>query len=107
MHRQISEPVEFGTSGQLAVDIGLVLFFIALAALFVAAEISLLSLRDSQVRQIGSRGKRGARVAALTQNPNRFLAAAQIGVTFCGFLSAALGSERLGSAFVIPAFEKW
>jgi len=97
----------FGTAGQLILDIALVLFFIALAALFVAAEISLLSLRDSQVRQLQGKGKRGARVAHLTQNPNRFLAAAQIGVTFCGFLSAALGSERLGSAFVIPAFEKW
>jgi putative hemolysin len=32
----------------------------------------------------------------LAENPNRFLAAAQVGVTFCGFLSAALGAERLG-----------
>ena len=101
------EGILFGSTSQLLLDIGLVLFFIALAALFVAAEISLLSLRDSQVRQMQSQGKRGARVGHLTQNPNRFLAAAQIGVTFCGFLSAALGSERLGSSFVIPAFEKW
>lgn len=86
-------------------DIVLVLGFIVLAGLFVAAEISLISLRDSQVRQIEGRGKRGARVAALATNPNRFLAAAQVGVTFCGFLSAALGSARLGK-YVIPEFEK-
>ena len=47
------------------------------------------------------KGKRGARVAKLTENPNRFLAAAQVGVTVCGFLSAALGAEKLG-VFVEP-----
>jgi putative hemolysin len=40
-------------------------------------------------------------VAFLTKNPNRFLAAVQIGVTLCGFLSAALGAEQLGK-YVIP-----
>jgi len=107
MHRLKYEEIPFGTGSQLLLDIGLVLLFIGLAALFVAAEISLLSMRESQVRQLQNKGKRGARVGLLTQNPNRFLAAAQIGVTFCGFLSAALGSERLGTSFVIPAFERW
>jgi putative hemolysin len=80
-------------------DISLVVFFILIAAVFVAAEIALISLRESQVRQLESKGKRGARVAKLAANPNRFLAAAQVGITFCGFLSAALGSERLGIRF--------
>jgi putative hemolysin len=87
-------------------DIGLVLLFILVAGLFVAAEISLISLRESQVRQLESKSRRGARVAALAQNPNRFLAAAQVGITFLGFLSAALGSERLG-VYVIPVLERW
>ena len=55
----------------------------------------------------GVRVSRTARLAKLTKNPNRFLAAAQVGVTFCGFLSAALGSERLGTSFVIPQLEEW
>jgi len=100
----------FGSPGQLAVDILLVLAFIILAGLFVAAEIALISLRESQLRQLelsGVRANRTARLAKLTKNPNRFLAAAQVGVTFCGFFSAALGSERLGSSFVIPLFERW
>ena len=61
-------------------------------------------LCESQIRQIAGRGKRGARVAKLTENPNRFLAAAQVGVTVCGFLSAALGAEKLGG-YVIPWLE--
>ena len=96
--------MESGSStSQLLSSIGLVLLFIAVAALFVAAEIALISLRESQVKHM--QGRRGARVAALIKNPNRFLAAAQVGITFCGFLSAALGSEKLGSEFVVPALE--
>jgi putative hemolysin len=87
-------------------DIGLVLAFILIAGFFVAAEIALISLRDSQIRQLEGTGKRGDRVVQLTKNPNRFLAAAQVGITFLGFLSAALGSERLGK-YVSPVFEEW
>ncbi len=97
--------MESHSLGTLFIDLAVVAALILTAALFVAAEIALISLRDSQVRQLASRGKRGARVAQLAQNPNRFLAAAQVGVTFCGFLSAALGAEKLGG-FVIPWLEK-
>jgi len=87
--------------------IALVLALIFLAAFFVAAEIALISLRDSQVKQLSQQNsKRGDRVAKLTANPNRFLAAAQVGVTVCGFLSAALGAEKLG-VFVEPKLFQW
>lgn len=88
----------------LFLDIAVVLGLILLAALFVAAEIALISLRESQVRQMATQGRRGMRVSALAANPNRFLAAAQVGVTVCGFLSAALGAERIGK-YVIPWLE--
>ena len=91
---------------QILRDIGLVLLFIGIAGIFVAAEIALISLRDSQIRQLEGKGRRADRVVALTKNPNRFLAAAQVGITFLGSLSAALGSERLGK-YVSPVFEEW
>jgi putative hemolysin len=97
--------METHSVGTLFADLALVAGLILLAALFVAAEIALISLRESQIRQIAGRGKRGARVAKLAENPNRFLAAAQVGVTVCGFLSAALGAERLGG-YVIPWLEE-
>ena len=37
----------------------------------------------------------GQTVARLTENPNRFLSAVQIGVTLAGFLSAAFGGATL------------
>ncbi len=88
----------------LFLDLATIAGLIVLAAFFVAAEIALISLRDSQVRQIATRGKRGARVAALAEHPNRLLAAVQIGVTVSGFLSAALGADQLGD-YVIPWLE--
>jgi len=97
--------MESHSLSQVFGNIAIVLSLILLGALFVAAEIALISLRESQVKQLALRGKRGMRVAALAQNPNRFLAAAQVGVTFCGFLSAALGAERLG-VYVEPELIK-
>ena len=96
--------MESHSLGSLVGDLATVAGLILLASLFVAAEIALISLRDSQIRQLSTRGRRGARVALLVQNPNRFLAAAQVGVTVCGFLSAALGAEKLGT-YIIPWLE--
>ena len=96
--------MESHSLGSLVGDLATVAGLILLASLFVAAEIALISLRDSQIRQLSTRGRRGARVALLAQNPNRFLAAAQVGVTVCGFLSAALGAEKLGG-YIIPWLE--
>jgi putative hemolysin len=91
-------------SGSILAPIGLVAGLILLGALFVAAEIALISLRESQIKQLALRGRRGARVANVANNPNRLLAALQVGVTVTGFLSAALGAEKLG-VYVIPWLE--
>ena len=42
----------------------------------------------------------------LASDPNRFLAALQIGVTFAGFLSAAFGAATLADEFA-PVLESW
>ncbi len=81
-------------SGTLA-NIGLVVVFVLIGGVFAAAEISLVSLRDSQARALASRGRRGRIVAELNQDPNRFLAAVQVGVTLAGFMSAAFGGATL------------
>src|ERR671914_2109667 len=73
----------------------LILFFILVGGVFAAAEMALVSLRESQIRQLAHRGKRGQTIARLTDNPNRFLSAVQIGVTLSGFLSAAFGGATL------------
>ncbi len=76
-------------------DLILVSVFILVGGVFAATEIALVSLREGQARALAQRGRRGARVAHLVSDPNRFLAAVQVGVTLAGFLSAAFGAARL------------
>ena len=59
----------------LWVNIVLVLFFILLGSFFAAAEIALVSLRESQVERLSVRGRRGRTLAALVREPKRCLAA--------------------------------
>jgi putative hemolysin len=77
------------------INVGIVLLIVLVAALFVAAETALVSLREGQVKALASQGRRGAAVARLSENPNRWLAAVQIGVTFTALLSSAFGAVTL------------
>src|SRR4051812_24947530 len=77
-------------------NICIVLALIMIEGLFVAAEIALVSLREGQARAMAeSGGRRGAAVARLVADPNRFLAAVQIGVTSTALLSSAFGAVTL------------
>ena len=86
--------------------IALVVVFVLIGGMFAAAEMSLVSLRESQLRQLSTRGRRGERVARLASDPNRFLASVQIGVTLAGFLSAAFGAATLADELA-PKLEAW
>ena len=89
------------------VNVLIILALILIGACFVAAELAIVSLRDSQVaRLVEEGGRRGRRLADLTTDPNRFLAAGQVGVTVTGFLSAAFGESRI-SPEVVPVFVGW
>ncbi len=81
-------------------DILLIALFILIGGVFASAEMALVSLRDSQIKQLATRGKRGgATVARLAQDPNTFLSAVQIGVTVSGgFLSASFGGATIAGA---------
>jgi len=92
-------------NGTLA-NLGLVVVFVLIGGVFAAAEISLVSLRDSQTKSLAGRGKRGRIVAELNEDPNRFLAAVQVGVTLMGFLSAAFGGATL-SGDLAPVLQGW
>ncbi|GAB2486137.1 hemolysin family protein [Jatrophihabitans fulvus] len=81
--------------GELFLNIGIVLALIMVEGLFVAAEIALVSLREGQVRALAESGARGAAVSRLVGDPNRFLAAVQIGVTSTALLSSAFGAVTI------------
>jgi putative hemolysin len=88
------------------VNIGVVLLFVLIGGFFAAAEMALVSLRESQVSRLAGRGGRGRAVARLHEHPNLFLSAVQIGVTLAGFLSAAFGASTIADD-VAPVFVDW
>jgi putative hemolysin len=97
--------------GVLLEEIALVALFILIGGCFNAAEISMISLRGSQVRQLAAHhGARGRRLERLVSDPNRFLAAVQIGVTVATMLSSAFGaatvSERVAKWLVSRGFDE-
>jgi putative hemolysin len=79
----------------LGANIALIALFILIGGVFSAAEMALVSLRETQVKQLSTRGTRGRKVAELSANPNRFLSAIQIGITLSGFLSASFGGATI------------
>ena len=84
----------------------LVSFFLLLGAFFAGSEIALVSLREGQVRGLAARSRRGQKVARLHEDPTRYLAAVQIGVTLAGFLSAAFGASAFADDLA-PVLESW
>ena len=79
-------------------NIIMVVAFVLIGGAFSGAEIALVSLRESQVRALAETGgRRGQALNKLVSEPNRFLAAVQVGVTLAGFFSAAFGASTLSA----------
>lgn len=67
---------------------------IGLNAFFASAEIALLSLNDSKVKQQAEEGDKKAIILKnLLSDPNKFLSTIQIGITLAGFLASAFASD--------------
>jgi putative hemolysin len=76
----------------LLIDIILIFSLIIINGFFATSEIALIALRKSRVRHLVKTGSATAkRVQKLQEEPERFLAAVQIGVTLVGTLASTLG----------------
>jgi putative hemolysin len=76
----------------LWLEIIFIAVLIMLNGFFAASEIALISARRSRVQQLASDGDpRAKRVVGIQQDPDRFLATVQVGVTFVGTLASAVG----------------
>ena len=76
-----------------------------LNAFFVAAEYGLVTARRTRIVELRDQGNRRARlVLRITSNPNRFIAAMQLGVTLTSLAIGALGEPVFAEIFSpIPA----
>jgi putative hemolysin len=82
--------------GSSFVEIIVIAVLIGINAVFVAAEIALVTVRRSRIRQLSDEGDaRAKRVGRMTDRPGRMLATIQLGITFIGFLAAAFAGASI------------
>jgi putative hemolysin len=83
----------------LTLQIAIILLLILLNGFFAMAEIALVSARPARLQPRVEQGSRGAQAAlALKNEPSRFLATVQIGITVIAVLSGTFGEATLGDA---------
>lgn len=71
------------------------LFFIFLNAVFASAEIAVITMNDNKLAKLTAAGdKRAQRLTLLTEQPARFLATIQVGITVVTLLSSAVAAEN-------------
>jgi putative hemolysin len=74
----------------------IVVVLMMLNGVFAAAEISVLSVRKTRLAELSAEGRAGAAaVRWLRDEPERFLATVQVGLTVIGTTAAAFGGEAL------------
>lgn len=73
-------------------DILLIIIFIIINGFFAGAEIAVVTARKSRIKQLMDQGSRRAAILnRFKEEPDRFLATIQIGVTLAGVIAAAIG----------------
>ncbi len=73
-------------------DILLIIIFIIINGFFAGAEIAVVTARKSRIKQLMDEGSRRAAILnRFKEEPDRFLATIQIGVTLAGVIAAAIG----------------
>ncbi|WP_166244235.1 hemolysin family protein [Paenibacillus turpanensis] len=75
-------------------------------AFFAASEIALISLNDVKVKAEAEEGDRKAILLyALLQEPSKFLATIQIGITLAGFMASAFAADSFSESLAAFAAE--
>jgi putative hemolysin len=80
----------------IASELVIVLLLVLANGVFAGAELSLLTLRKTRLRELLDEGNRAAQlIAKLRANPERLLATVQIGITVISATAAAFGGASL------------
>ncbi|MBB3111802.1 putative hemolysin [Paenibacillus phyllosphaerae] len=90
----------------MSVEIVVLLLLIVLNAFFAASEIALISLNDTKIKTMAEAGHKKAKMLVhLLNEPSRFLATIQIGITLAGFLASAFAGESFAGVLATALFE--
>ena len=76
-------------------------FLILLNAIFACTEIAVVTMNDNKLAKLTASGnKRAIRLSKLTEQPARFLATIQIGITLVNLLGSAFAAENFSDRLV-------
>lgn len=77
------------------------IFLILLNAIFACAEIAIISMNESRISLLTSKGdKRASRISKLLKRPAKFLATIQVAITLAGFMASAFAAENFSDSLV-------
>jgi putative hemolysin len=86
----------------LGTELIIILILTVANGFFSGSEIAIVSARRSRLEAQATTGNRGARQAlALADNPDRFLATVQVGISLIGTFAAAFGGARIGDVLAV------
>ncbi|MEP7109067.1 MAG: hemolysin family protein [Ferruginibacter sp.] len=87
-------------------EVFILLVLILINGLFVMSEIALVSVRKGRLESLGNKGDLKAKAALyLTENPDKFLSTAQIGITLVSIMTGVYSGEKFSSQLK-PIVEK-
>jgi len=92
--------------GDLFTEIFLIAILILLNGYLSGTEIAVVTARKSHIKQMAESGKKNAKIfLKLKEEPDRFLATIQIGITVLGVLASAIGGAA-AIEVIKPALQK-
>ncbi len=98
---------------EIATEIAVILALVLANGVFSGAEIAIISVRKTRLAQLVEEGRSSARaVRQLRDQPERFLATVQVGVTIVGATAAAFGGAALAGRLAphlarVPFLAAW
>ncbi len=89
----------------------ILVILIFINAFFAATEMAFISLNDNKIKIMAKeKNKKAIKIEKMIENPSKFLATIQIGITLAGFLSSAFAADTFADKLapilnnLIPAF---
>ena len=88
-------------------EIIILIILVLINAFFAASEIAFISLNDAKIDIEAKDGnKKAKKIKKMLENPSKFLATIQIGITFAGFLSSAFAADNFAGELA-PVLYNW
>ena len=87
--------------GGLWIYIILLIFLILINAFFAMSEIAVISFNDNKLKKLATGGDKKAKtLLKMLEEPSKFLATIQVGVTISGFLTSAVAADTFADYIV-------